>query len=92
MDNVNTIVLEYARDILQELWSEMLDELDTLGKQGRFTPSLLVSKIRDYNRKWNKKADENSLLLVDGFKKFAKKQMIENSKFGDDYINALKYL
>lgn len=90
--DVNKIILEHARDILQVLWTEMLDELNTLGKQGYFTPSLLVSKVRDYNRKWNKKADEDNLLLVDGFKNFAKKQLIEQSKFGDDFIKALKYL
>ena len=89
---VNSIILDHARDILQVLWTEMLNELNTLGRQGHFTPSLLVSKVRDYNRKWNKKADEDNLLLTDGFKKFAKKQLIKQSKFGDEYITALRYL
>ena len=90
--DVNNIILEHARDILQILWIEMLEELNTVGQQGHFTPSLLVSKVRDYNRKWNKKADEDNLLLVDGFKNFAKKQLIKHSKFGPEYITALKYL
>ncbi len=90
--DVNTIILEHARDILQLLWIEMFEELNTLGQQGHFTPSLLVSKVRDYNRKWNQKVDEDTLLLPDGFKKFAKKQLIKQSKFGPEYITALKYL
>lgn len=90
--DINSIILDHARDILQLLWTEMLNELNTLGRQGHFTPSLLVSKVRDYNRKWNIKADEDNLLLIDGFKTFAKKQLISQSKFGDDFIKALKYL
>ena len=90
--DVNSIILDHARDILQVLWTEMLNELNTLGKQGHFTSSLLVSKVRDYNRKWNMKADEDNLLLIDGFKNFAKKQLIAQSKFGPDFIKALKYL
>lgn len=91
MDSVDDLA-DKSRKILQSVWYEMLGELDTLGKQERFTPSLLVSKVRDYNRKWNKKAEELNYLKIDGFKMFAKRMLIEQSKFGDDYITALKYL
>ena len=90
--DVNNIILEHAREYLQTLWSEMLDELNILSQIVHITPSLLVSKVRDYNRKWNKKADEDNLLLPDGFKMFAKEQLIKQSKFGPEYITALKYL
>ena len=92
MDDVNNFILEHAREYLQILWTEMLNELNNLGREGYFTPSLLVSKVRDYNRRWNKKAEEDKLLLSDGFKAFAKKQLINQSKFGQEYITALKYL
>ena len=91
MENEDKLA-DKAKEVLQELWSEMLAELDFLGKQGYFTPSLLVSKVRDYNRKWNKRADRLKFLQIDGFKKFAKRTLIDNSKFGNDFITALKYL
>ena len=92
IEKINNDFLSDARAILQILWTDMFNELLTLSKQGHYTPSLLVSKVRDYNRKWNKRAETEKYLLPDAFKTFVKKQLTEQSNFPPDFINALKYL
>ena len=89
--DVNKLLLNDARELLKLLWFEMLEEINRLGSS-HFTPSLLISKIRDYNRRWNRKAEELLYLVPDAFKDFSKKQFMKELDLGEDLKNALKYL
>lgn len=80
-------------EILRKLWREMYDELELYGSgSGNFTPSLLISKIRDYNRKWNIMAETNKFMEPDGFKAAAKKLLTDKGPMGKQFKDALKYL
>lgn len=72
--------------------TELIKEILNASKEFRLTGSLLVSKIRDYNRKWNKLAETHPELIKDGFKAYAKKLFMEQPLFKDQYETSLKYL
>lgn len=78
--------------IANKLNKEMLTEILAAAKENRLTGSLLVSKVRDYNRKWNKTAKIHPELQIDGFKKFAKREMLDQPSFKDLFESSLKYL
>ena len=81
-----------ASDIFEDLWRELLSELSIREKLKQLTPSLVVSKTRDYNRKWNALADKNLELAPDGFLHLAKIQWGLIDIFPEEYKTALKYL
>ena len=94
-DGLVEIIEEQITDTLRNLWKQMSSELEKYGSgSGNFTPSLLVSKIRDYNRKWNKLAEDNQFMEPDGFKVAAKKLLSKEKgrPLGKEFQDALKYL
>ncbi len=72
----------------QKLWKEMSDEMSL----HKLTPSLFISKIRDYNVEWNKIAESNPFMKLDGFKILAKKLFSNGGPLPTELIDALKYL
>lgn len=75
-----------------ELWTEMWKECLALSKKGIFNPSIIISKIRDYNRKWNVFA-ESCDGPIDGYKDIVKYKLIELNILPEDIQAAvLKYL
>ena len=78
--------LEIAHNLLTELWIELQSVEKGL------TSSIIVSRVRDYNRKWNKLAEVHPDMKIDGLKDLIKKQMSETPLFRHQYPTALKYL
>ena len=75
-----------------ELWQEMWKELLVLTKKGIFNPSTIISKIRDYNRKWNTCVEDFDG-PIDGFKDIVKYKLIELDVLPEEIQTAvLKYL
>ncbi len=85
---IDEFTLETAQKLLQEFWKEMR----LASTEGRLTSSLITSKARDYNRKWNKHAETHLGMKPDGFKEMIKKQLSEEPLFRDQFATALKYL
>ena len=83
---------DFAIETAVRLKTELLKEILKASKENRLTGSLLVSKTRDYNRKWNKLAETHPDLIKDGFKAFAKKIFMEEPMFKSQFETSLKYL
>ena len=77
----------FAIETADKLRTELFKEILKASKENRLTGSLLVSKTRDYNRKWNKLAEIHPDLIEDGFKVFAKKIFIEEYGADPDFVN-----
>ena len=93
ISEVEAEIKEEVTEIVQKLWAEMSAELELYGSgRGEFTPALLISKIRDYNRKWNIIAETNKFMEPDGFKAIAKKLLYHSDPLGKQFQDALKYL
>lgn len=90
-DCVDAVFSDIGAEIALKLWADMSAELALYGEGGKFTPSLLVSKVRDYNRKWNTLAETNPFMKPDGFKVIAKRLLLENT-LSIEFQDALKYL
>jgi len=80
--------IEIAQSLITEFWTEIF----SYAEDCRLTSSIIVSKARDYNRKWNKLAETHPDMEVDGLKELIKKQLSETPYFKDIYPTALKYL
>jgi len=85
---MDDFVTETASKLREEMFKEFLDA----AREERLTGNLMVSKVRDYNRKWNKLAETHIELKPDGFKVFMKKELSEQAFFQDNFGSALKYL
>lgn len=83
---------ETAIEIAQNLMTEFWEELQSVAEGKGLTSSIIVSRARDYNRKWNKLAETHPDIKIDGLKKLFKKQISETPLFRDQYPTALKYL
>ena len=82
------LTIKTAQNLITEFWTEIY----SASEDCRLTSSIIVSKARDYNRKWNKLAEAHPDMKVDGLKDLIKKQMNETPHFKDIYPTALKYL
>jgi len=80
--------IEVAQNLITKFWTEIYSAVE----ECRLTSSIIVSRARDYNRKWNKFAETHPDMKIDGLKDLIKKQMNETPLFKDIYPTALKYL
>jgi len=80
--------IETAQNLLTEFWTE----IHSASEENRLTSSIITSKARDYNRKWNKLAVAHPDMKPDGLKDLIKKQLSETPYIRHMYPEALKYL
>lgn len=80
--------IEIAQKLVTEFWTI----IHSAAEEGRLTSNIIVSRVRDYNRKWNKLAEAHPDMKIDGLKELIKKQLNETPYFKDIYPTALKYL
>lgn len=82
----------FAIQIAERLHKELFTEILKAAKEERLTGSLMVSKVRDYNRKWNELAETHSDMVVDGFKVYIKQEILKQPFFKARFESSLKYL
>lgn len=90
-----------ANEVFKLYWNSVLDELQGLVASfnnkniimGGVLNNLIIAKIRDKNREWNKKMKEMDIQFLDNFFiKEIKKMLIENQYLSEDLKQAARFL